>query len=80
VDSLDYGCEDTKRGAKRENWSYLIGLVLPLSENVHWSSSPNNELFSQEMHLKISLVSKGLKLSNFNPGWSDSALSLLCTA
>jgi hypothetical protein len=32
------------------------------------SSPPKNEPFSQEMHLKIPLVSPGLKLSNSKPG------------
>jgi hypothetical protein len=35
---------------------------------------PKNEPFSQEMHLKIPLLSRGLKMSNSKPGCIVSAL------
>ncbi len=46
---------------------------LPLSENPDHHPQ-KNEPFSQEMHLKIPLLSRGLKVSNSNPGCRVSAL------
>jgi hypothetical protein len=47
---------------------------LSLSENPAHHIKNKNELFSQEMHLKIQLLSRGLKLSNSKPGCRVSAL------
>jgi hypothetical protein len=40
-------------------------------------SPPNNEPFIQEMHLKMPVLSRGLKLSNSKPGCRVSALHFL---
>jgi hypothetical protein len=51
-----------------------IRQVLTSSFRKPRSSPSKNELFSQEMHLKIPLLSRGLKLSNSKPGCRVSAL------
>jgi hypothetical protein len=45
---------------------------LPLSEKPY--HRPQSELFSQKMHLKISLLGQGLKVTNYKPGCGVSAL------
>jgi hypothetical protein len=71
---IDYRHEDKKK---------LMSL-LPLNRSWFFcffrkprSSPQKNELFSQEMHLKIPLLSRGLKLSNSKPGCRVSALHFL---
>jgi hypothetical protein len=51
---------------------------LSLSVRNPRSSPPENDPFSQEMHLKILLLSRGLKLSNYKPGCRVSALHFFC--
>jgi hypothetical protein len=51
-----------------------IRYVLTPSVRKPRSSPTKNELFSQEMHLKIPLSSRGLKFSNSKPGCIVSAL------
>jgi hypothetical protein len=49
---------------------------LLLSENII-HHTPKNKLFGQEMHLKIWLLSQGLKMSNSKSGYRVSALHIL---
>jgi hypothetical protein len=53
--------------------SGLSLLLSPLSEKPD-NQPPRNEQFSQEMHLNIPLLSRGLKWSNYEPGPRVSAL------
>jgi hypothetical protein len=72
--NIDYRCEDRKRLASWE--ATLVPLDrswLPHSENPDHHSQKNEPL-SQEMHLKITLSSWGLRLSNSKPGCRISAL------
>jgi hypothetical protein len=69
---VDYRCEE--RMASLE--TTLVPLDrsrLPLSDNPDHHPQ-ENEPFIQEMHLKITLLSRGLKLSNSKPGCGVSAL------
>jgi hypothetical protein len=51
-----------------------ISYVLTPSFRIPRSSPPKNEPFSEEMHLKTPLFSRGLILSNSKPGCRVSAL------
>jgi hypothetical protein len=51
---------------KRRNWCILDRFWLPLSENRDHHLQENKPL-SQEMHLKIPLLNRGLKMSNPKP-------------
>ncbi len=59
---------------KKMNWCHEIGLDSRASFGKPRSSPSKNEPLSQEMHLKIPLLSQGLKLSNSKPGCRVSAL------
>jgi hypothetical protein len=62
---IDYRYEDEKKiGLLRGNKIGAIRCVLTPSFRKPISFPPKNEPFSQEMHLKIQLLSRGLKLSN----------------
>ncbi len=68
VDLIDYWREDRTKSVNQE------ATLVPLDNS--WlrsfrkprSSPPKTESFSPEMHLKIQLSSRGLKLSNSKPG------------
>ncbi len=73
---IDYRCEDRRKVSKLASSEAIL---------VHWfdwyflfqktpSNTPKNEPFSQEMHLKIPLQSRDLKLSNSKPSCRVSAL------
>jgi hypothetical protein len=57
---------------KRQHWCHLIGLDSLFQKTL--SSPPKTEPFSQEMRLKILLLSQGLKLPNSKPGCIVSTL------
>jgi hypothetical protein len=59
-------CDKASLRLKRHSYS-LNRSFFPLSENMD-PYPKKNELFSEEMHLKIPLLSWGLKLLNTKPG------------
>ncbi len=68
VVAMDYRCEDSKKSSrvKMQNSCHLL-IGLDNSFRKPWTSPPKNEQFSQEMHLKIPLLSRGLRLSGSKP-------------
>jgi hypothetical protein len=68
---IDYRCEDQKKVQANLG---VIEKVLTSSFIKPRSSPPKNEPFSQDMHLKIPILSRGLKLSNSKPGCKVSVL------
>jgi hypothetical protein len=70
----DYRCEDKKRVGESRGEISAVNYVLTPSCRKPKSSTPKSEPFSQEMHLKIPLLSRGLISSNFKPGCRSSAL------
>ncbi len=73
--TIDYRCEDRKKvGEMRGDICTIIDTSwLSPSENPD-HHLPKNEPFSQKVHLRIPLLSRGLKLSNSKPGCRVSAL------
>jgi hypothetical protein len=71
---MDHGCEHgTKVGESRGDIGAIREVLTPSFRKLR-SSLPKNKPFSQGMHLKIPLLSQGLKLSNSKPGCRVSAL------
>ncbi len=72
--TIDYGCEYSQKCQKLRGDIGVISYVLTFSYRKPRSSTPKNKPFSQEMHLKIPLLSRGLKLSNSKTSCRVSAL------
>ncbi len=66
-------CDDRQEVGELGAEIGAISEVLTLSFTKPLSSPPETEPFSQKMHLKIPLSSRGLKLSNSKPGCEVSA-------
>jgi hypothetical protein len=65
--TIDYRCENRRKLTNEEETLVpLDGLNSPFQQTQ--IISPKNEPLSQEMHSKIPLLSRGLKLSNPIPG------------
>jgi hypothetical protein len=65
--AIDYRCDDRKKYwlVKRQNWYHLIGHDSLFQKTL--SNTPKkNKPSSQEMHLKIQRLGRGLILSNLN--------------
>jgi hypothetical protein len=73
--TIDYRWEGRKKDdqSRGEIGTVIDRPRLPLSGNSDHRPKENKP-FSQEMHLKILLLSRGLKLSNSKPGSRVSAL------
>jgi hypothetical protein len=71
---IDYRSEDRKKVGDFRGKIDAVGLTFKPSLRKPRSLSLKNEPFSQEMHLKVPLLSWILKLSNSDPGRSISAL------
>jgi hypothetical protein len=55
-----------------------MDLDAPLSENPNHHIEKKDDMFSQEMHLKIPLLSRGLKLSISEPSRGVQVLHCMC--
>jgi hypothetical protein len=64
---------EEKFASSEESFCAIIWVLTPSFRKPR-STPPKNEPFSQEMHLKIPLLSWGWKLSNSKPGCRVSAL------
>jgi hypothetical protein len=64
---MDYRCNDRKRVGELRVDIGVVRKVLTPSFRKARSSPPENEPLSQEMYLKMWLLSRGLKLSNSKP-------------
>ncbi len=71
---IEYRCEDRKKVRELRADIGAISQVLTPSFRKPRSSPPKNEPFSQEMHLKIPLLSRGLKSSSSKPVCRISAI------
>jgi hypothetical protein len=67
---IEYRSEDRKTSGELEDNIGSTGNVFNPSSRKPRSSPPKNEPFSQEKHLKIPLLSWGLKLSNSKTDYS----------
>ncbi len=68
-----YGCEDRKKDCELRGDTGAIGLIFTPCFRKYDHHPKKKKRFSQEMHLKIRLLSPGLKLSNSKPGFRVSA-------
>ncbi len=62
---------DTK--LKKKEYFYVYTRYIPEYDTI---ITPKNEPFSQEMRLKIQLLSRGFKLADYKPGWRVSAVHI----
>jgi hypothetical protein len=71
---IDYRNEERKKSGKLRRDIGANRWVLTPSSRQNRSHKENNEPFSQEMHMKLSILSQDLILSNYTRGCGVSAL------
>jgi hypothetical protein len=77
---MDYRCEDSRKkvGKLRGDFGVIKKVLNPsFIHRDHHLKKKKNELFNQEMLMKISPLSRDLKLTSFKSGCRVSALTSL---